>query len=74
MSNFLKPISKFVTCEICLHGKVRYFAKLADGSWTAVKDDGSLDWVEVSSADFNDMLESVESIGASIRFTNHSAV
>ena len=73
MTNFVKSIKEFVTCEVHIHGNVRYFAKLADGSWTAVKDDGSLDWVEVSSADLNDMLESVESIGASIRFTNHSA-
>ena len=74
MANFIKPISEFITTEVNLHGKVRYFAKLADGNWAAVKDDGSLDWVEVSSTDFNDMLKSVESIGARIRFTNHSAV
>ena len=74
MSNFLQSIKKYLTCEIRLHGKVKHFAKLADGSWTAVKDDGSLDWVEISSTDFNDMLKSVETVGATVRFTNHSAV
>ena len=74
MSNFSKLINGFVTAEVNLHGKVRYFAKLANDNWVAVKDDGSLDWMEVSSADFNDMLESLKSIGADVRFTNHSAV
>ena len=74
MSDFLKSISEFVTAEVNLHGKVSYFAKLANCHWVAVKDDGSLDWMEVSSADFNDMLESLKSIGAGVRFTNHSAV
>ena len=73
MSNFKKLMNEFITCEVKLHGKVKYFAKLSSGSWTAVKDDGSLDWVEVGEADFNDMLESLKSVGASIRFTNHSA-
>ena len=73
MSNYNKMMQKFVTCEVELHGKVKYFAKLNNGSWTAVLDSGSLDWVEICPADFNDMLETIESIGASIRFTNHSA-
>ena len=74
MSKFVKLISKFITCEVGLHGKVRYFAKLGNGSWAAVVFDGSLDWVEISSTDFGNMLESLESVGATIRFTNHSAV
>ena len=74
MSDFSKSISKFVTAEVNLHGKVSYFAKLADGHWAAVKDDGSLDWVEMAENDFSNMLESLEVIGATIRFTNHSAV
>jgi len=71
--NFKKLINDFVTCEVHLHGKVKYFAKLADEQWVAVKDDGSLDWVEITATDFNGMLETVESIGAAVRFTNHSA-
>ena len=74
MSDFKKSIGKFVTAEVNLHGKVSYFAKLDNGDWAAVKDDGSLDWMEVSSADFNDMLVSLESVGADVRFTNHSAI
>ena len=74
MSKFAKSITEFVTCEVGLHGKVSYFAKLGNGHWVAVKDDGSLDWMEVSSADFSDMLEAMESMGANIRFTNHSAI
>ena len=70
---FRKEIEKFVTCEVKLHDNVRCFAKLSNGSWSAVKDDGSLDWVEVGEADFNDMLESLKSVRASVRFTNHSA-
>ena len=73
MSNFKKSINQCITCEVHHHGKVSCFAKLANGNWVAVKDDGTLDWVEVSPADLNDMLTSMESIGASIRFTNHSA-
>ena len=73
MSKFAKSITEFVTCEVGLHGKVSYFAKLADGHWVAVKD-GSLDWVEMTANDFGNMLESLESVGATIRFTNHSAV
>lgn len=73
MSDFSKSISKFVTAEVNLHGKVRYFAKLDNNRWAAVKD-GSLDWVEMTANDFNDMLESLKSIGADVRFTNHSAV
>ena len=73
MSKFSSSIRKFVTCEVLIHGKVSYFAKLSDGSWVAVKADGSLDWVEIKPEDLNDMLTSMESIGASVRFTNHSA-
>ena len=73
MSNFLKQMSRFITCEVVLHGKVKYFAKLDNSNWVAVKDGGDLDWVEMASEDFNDMLETIESIGASVRFTNHSA-
>ena len=73
MSNFLKQMSRFITCEVVLHGKVKYFAKLDNSNWVAVKDDGGLDWVEVGEADFESMLETIESIGAEIRFTNHSA-
>ena len=74
MSKFAKSINKYLTCEVYHRGRLSYFAKLDDGSWAAVKDDGSLDWVEMTSSDFNDMLESLESIGADVRFTNHSAV
>ena len=74
MSKFSSSIRKFVTCEVLIHGKVSYFAKLGNGSWTAVKENGTLDWVEVSPSDFNAMLESLESVGAQIRFTNHSAI
>ena len=73
MSNFAKSINQCITCEVHLHGKVNCLAKLDNGNWVAVKADGTLDWVEVSPADLNDMLTSMESIGASIRFTNHSA-
>ena len=73
MTNFRSSMEKFITCEVTLHGKVKYFAKLADEQWVAVKDDGSLDWVEIAATDFNGMLETVESIGATVRFTNHSA-
>jgi hypothetical protein len=73
MSNFSKSISKFVTCEVRINGKVSCFAKLNNGSWTAVKENGGLDWVEINSTDFANMLEAVESVGADIRFTNHSA-
>ena len=72
MSKFSKSIAKFVTCEVNVHGKVSCFAKLADGSWVAVKD-GNLDWCEINPTDFDAMLESLESIGATVRFTNHSA-
>ena len=72
MSNFKKLMNEFITCEVNVHGKVSYFAKLADGSWVAVKD-GNLDWVEMTESDFNDVLESLEGIGAGVRFTNHSA-
>ena len=74
MSDVKKASGKVVTAEVNLHGKVSYFAKLDNGDWAAVKDDGSLDWMEVSSADFNDMLVSLESVGADVRFTNHSAI
>ena len=70
---FRKEIEKFVTCEVHINGKVSGFAKLSNGSWSALQDDGSLDWVGVGDADFNDMLESLKSVGASVRFTNHSA-
>ena len=74
MSNFLKSIKKFVTCEVRRNGKVSCFAKLDSGNWVAVLEDGSLDWVEMTANDFGNMLESLESIGADVRFTNHSAV
>ena len=73
MSKFSKSIAKFVTCEVSVRGKVSFFAKLDNNNWVAVKD-GNLDWVEITATDFNGMLEAVESIGASIRFTNHSAI
>ena len=74
MSNFKKLMNEFITCEVNHHGKVRHFAKLGNGNWSAVFDNGSLDWVEVNPSDFNAMLEAVESVGAQIRFTNHSAI
>lgn len=74
MSNFKKSIDKFSTCEIHTHGKAAHFAKLDNGSWVAVNDDGSLDWCEMSSNDFGNMLESLESVGARVVFTNHSAI
>ena len=73
MSNFKKSISTYITCEVHLNGRVNCLAKLDNGNWVAVKADGSLDWVEIKPADLNDMLTSMESIGASVRFTNHSA-
>ena len=73
MNKFSKQVLNFVTCEVHLHGKVSCFAKLDNGSWVAVKKDGSLDWVENRTADFADMLEALESVGADVRFTNHSA-
>ena len=73
MSNFSKKISEFVTCEVCNGNRVQCFAKLDDGNWVAVNPDGSLDWVEISPADLESMLETVSSFGASVRFTNHSA-
>lgn len=74
MTNFRSSMEKFITCEVTLHGKVKYFAKLSDNNWVAVISNGNLDWVEVSPSDFNDMLKSVETVGATVRFTNHSAV
>ena len=74
MSKFSKSIAMFTTCEVHTHSKVSCFAKLSNGNWVAVKDSGDLDWVEMNSIDFSDMLETVESIGANIRFTNHSAI
>ena len=71
--NFKKFLNDKVTCEIHLHGSVNCFAKLDNGNWVAVLDNGDLDGVEVSPADFNEVLTSMESIGASVRFTNHSA-
>ena len=74
MSDFKKSINKYLTCEVYHHGNISYFAKLGNNRWAAVKDDGSLDWVEMAENDFGNMLESLESVGATIRFTNHSAV
>ena len=73
MSNFRNSIEKFITCEVNVRGRVSYFAKLSNDSWVAVKDGGSLDWCEINPTDFDAMLESLESIGATVRFTNHSA-
>lgn len=73
MTSFRKEMEKFITCEVKIHDKVSYFAKLDNNRWVAVHEDGSLDWVEVSESDFSDMLTSLESVGANIRFTNHSA-
>ena len=71
--NFKSAINDFVTCEIHYGNRVQCFAKLGNGNWVAVLDNGDLDGVEVSPADFNEVLTSMESIGASVRFTNHSA-
>ena len=73
MSKFTKLITEFITCEVHHKNNVNCFAKLADGNWVAVKKDGTLDWVEVSPSDFESMLETIESVGATVRFTNHSA-
>ena len=70
--NFKKEINSHITAEVHNRGKVFCFAKLADGNWVAVTD-GSLDSVEINRADFESMLKTLESIGADIRFTNHSA-
>lgn len=72
--NFKESINKFVTCEIHYKNEVNCLVKLDNGNWVAVKKNGSLDWVEVSPADLHDVLTSMESIGAEVRFTNHSAV
>ena len=74
MSKFSEQVNKFISCEVSVHGKVSFFAKLDDGSWVAVLGNGSLDNIEMTSDDFCSMLESLESIGANIRFTNHSAI
>ena len=74
MSNFKKSIKEFVTCEVCRNGKVNCFAKLGNNNWVAVLGNGTLDWCEMAESDFNDVLKSLESIGATIRFTNHSAI
>ena len=74
MNKYEKKINQFVTCEVSVHGNVKCFAKLANSNWVAVLDNGDLDWVEVNSTDFASMLEVVESVGANIRFTNHSAI
>ena len=72
--DFKKACSDFVTCEIHYKdGRVHCLAKLANNNWVAVKKDGNLDWVEICPADLVVLLETVESIGASVRFTNHSA-
>ena len=71
---FLKKISEFVTCEVHYKNEVNCFAKLDGGQWVAVKADGTLEHgLEMAAADFNSMLETLESIGATVRFTNHSA-
>lgn len=72
--NFKEQLRHSVTCEIHYKNEVNCMVKLDNSNWVAVKKDGSLDWVEVSPADLNDVLTSMESIGAVIRFTNHSAV
>ena len=71
--NFKESINDFVTCEVHYKNKVSYFARMDNGNWVAVNPDGSLDPVEVCPADFESMLETVESLDANIRFTNHSA-
>ena len=71
--NFKSAINDFVTCEIHYGNRVQCFAKLGNGNWVAVLDNGDLDSVEVCGADLESMLETVEGIGADIRFTNHSA-
>ena len=73
MNKFAKQVLNFVTCEVHNNGKVQCFAKLDDGNWVAVFD-GDLDPVEVNPEDFSAMLELMESVGAAIRFTNHSAI
>ena len=69
MSKFAKSINKYLTREVYHHGNISYFAKLDNNNWAAVKD-GSLDWVEMTPIDFGNMLESLESIGADVRFTS----
>lgn len=71
---FLKSIDQFASCEVHLHGRTTYFAKLDNRNWVAVKDDSDLDGAEMAAADFNEVLETLKAIGAVIRFTNHSAV
>ena len=70
---FKESVRQFVTCEVRVHGTVSYFAKMDNSNWVAVKADGNLDGAEMAAADFVQVLETLESIGASIRFTNHSA-
>ena len=70
---FLKSISQFISCEVHVHGRVSYFAKLDDNQWVAVLDNGDLDGDPMAAADFDNILETLESIGAEVRFTNHSA-
>lgn len=72
--DFKKSICKFITCEIHMGDKVNCLAKLDNGNWVAVKANGSLDWVEISAQDLESMLESLKEAGATIGFTNHSAV
>ena len=71
--NFKESINDFVTCEVHMNGSVNCFAKLGNGNWVAVGLDGNLDGAEMAAADFVQVLETLESIGANIRFTNHSA-
>ena len=72
--NFKESIRQFFTCEVSRNGEVRYFAKMDNSNWVAVGLDGNLDGAEMAAADFVQVLETLESIGANIRFTNHSAV
>lgn len=71
--NYKNSIEKYVTCEVHYGNSVRCFAKLTDGNWVAVFPDGNLDAVEVCPADFCSVLTTMESLGAEVRFTNHSA-
>lgn len=74
MSNFSKEINDFFTCEVWRNGNCQCFAKTDDGHWAVVLDNGDLDGAEMAAADFNTLLKTLESIGAEVRFTNHSAV
>ena len=72
MSKFSELANKFVTCEVDIRGEVQCFAKLDNGHWVAVVN-GSLDEIEMSTDDFNQVLAVMAEAGATVRFTNHSA-